>query len=67
MVLISQENIATGLEVLRRQLLHLRTKCKYIIEHEPDGLEKEALYDELEGEIRDLTDCVNLLTSLRGD
>ncbi len=65
MALISQENVVTGLEMLRRQLLNLRSKCKYIIKHEPDGPNKEVLLDEMEEEIIGLTDCVNLLTSLR--
>jgi hypothetical protein len=65
MSLISQDNIVTGLELLRRQLLQLRTKLKYIIKHEPDSPKKESLLDEIEEEITGLTDCVNLLTSLR--
>ncbi|KKL91721.1 hypothetical protein LCGC14_1891880 [marine sediment metagenome] len=65
MALISQDNVNAGLEMLRRQLLNTRTKLKYIIKHEPDSLEKEALLDEMEKEIGGLTDCVNLLTSLR--
>jgi len=67
MSLISQDNVVTGLKVLRRQLLNLRTRCKYIIKHEPYGPEKEALLDAMEEEIEGLTDCVNLLTSLRED
>ena len=65
MPLISQSNVNTGLKMLRRQLLHLRTKLKYIIKHEPVGPEKDTLLDEMEEEIGDLMDCVNILTSLR--
>jgi hypothetical protein len=65
MSLISQDNIVAGLEILRRQLLAQRTKLKYIIKHEPSSPEKESLLDEMEEEIMGLTDCVNLLTSLR--
>jgi len=35
MALISQDNVDAGLEMLRDQLLRLRTKLKYIIKHEP--------------------------------
>ncbi len=66
MSLISQENVVTSLEIVRKQLLHFRTKCKYIMKHEPDGPVKEGLLDEMEEEIKDLTDCVNILISLRG-
>jgi len=65
MGLISQDNVDAGLEMVRRRLLHLRTKLKYVIKHEPASLEKEAILDELEEEIVGLTDSVNLLTSLR--
>ena len=65
MALISQDNVDAGLEMLRDQLLRLRTKLKYIIKHEPASPEKEGLLDEMEEEIEGLTDCVNLLTSLR--
>jgi hypothetical protein len=65
MALISQDNVVTGLAVLKRQLLNARTRLKYIIKHEPDSPEKEVLLDEMEEEIVGLTDCVNLLTSLR--
>ena len=65
MALISQDNVNAGLEMLRNQLLNTRTKLKYIIKHEPESSEKEALFDEMEKEIGGLTDCVNLLTSLR--
>jgi len=65
MALISQDNVSAGLELLRKQLLNTRTKLKYIMKHEPASLEKEALLDEMEKEIGGLTDCVNLLTSLR--
>jgi len=65
MALISQDNVDAGLEMLRDQLLRLRTKLKYIIKHEPDSPEKEGLLDDMEEEIEGLTDCVNLLTSLR--
>ena len=67
MTLISQANVRTGLVVLRRQFLQLRSKCSYIIKHEPDGPKKEALLNEVEKEIDDLTDCLNLLTSLKKD
>ena len=65
MGLISQDNVVAGLEMLRRRLLHLRTKLKYVIKHEADSPEKEAILDTLEEEIIGLVDSVNLLTSLR--
>jgi len=65
MALISQDNVVTGLAVLKKQLLNTRTKLKYIMKHEPASPEKEKLLDEMEEEIMGLTDCVNLLTSLR--
>ena len=65
MALISQENVLAGLEMLKKRLLHLRTKCQYIMRHEPDGPMKESLLDEMEEEITELTDSVNLLMSLR--
>ena len=65
MALISQDNVDVSLAVLKRQALNARTKLKYIIKHEPYSPEKEALLDEMEEEIKGLTDCVNLLTSLR--
>ncbi len=65
MGLISQDNVVAGLEMVGRRLLHLRTKLKYVIKHEPDSPEKEAILDTLEEEIIGLVDSVNLLTSLR--
>lgn len=65
MGLISQDNVIAGFEMARRKLLHIRTKLMYVIKHEPEGPEKEAILDALEEEIVSWTDCVNLLTSLR--
>lgn len=65
MALISQDNVVAGLEMLRKRLLHLRTKLKYIMKHEPPSPEKEALLDEMEAEIKELVDSVQLLTSMR--
>jgi hypothetical protein len=51
--------------MLKKRLLYLRVRCKYIIKHEPPGARKETLLDELEEEIEGLSDQVTLLTSLR--
>ncbi len=65
MGLISQDNVIAGFVMERRELLHLRTKLMYVIKHEPEGPEKEAILDVIEESIVGCTDRVNLLTYLR--
>ena len=65
MSLISQANVRTGFKLLRRQFSDLRNKGVYIIEHVPNGPEKDILLTNLEKEIDNLTDCLNVLTSLK--